>query len=68
MDYDGVTIRTTKVTSQEESDALDAALELKEICFRVPCKTYKLLEQLAVHNGINMPHLLRTIIEQRLKV
>jgi hypothetical protein len=67
MDYDDIRVKT-RVASDQESDALDAALGLKKVEFRVSEDTYDLLKQLAIHNGVSLPHLLRTIIEQRLKI
>ena len=68
MDFDGVTFMNSKVVSREESEALDAALGLVSISLRFESNTYKLLNQLAEFNGISLPHMLRTIIEQRLKI
>lgn len=68
MNCDGMSFDTVRIASQEESKALDAALELKKIEFRVSDETYDLLKQLAMYNGISLPHMLRTIIEQKLKL
>lgn len=68
MEFDGVEFRSTRVATEAESEALDAALGLKKIELRIGIEQYKLLEQFAEYNGICIQHLIRTIIEQRLKV
>lgn len=68
MNCDGMNFDTVRVASVEESEALDAALGLNKIEFRVTDDTYDLLKQLAMYNGMSLPHLLRTIIEQKLKL
>lgn len=67
MDYDHIRVKT-RVASDQESEALDTALELKKVEFRVTDDTYDLLKQLAMYNGMSLPHLLRNIIEQKLKL
>lgn len=67
MDYDHIRVKT-RVASDRESEALDTALELKKVEFRVTDDTYDLLKQLAMYNGMSLPHLLRNIIEQKLKL
>lgn len=58
MHYDGVTLQSSRVGPKT----------LKTIEFSVSDDTYYLLEQMANYNGINMPHLIRTIVEQKLKL
>jgi hypothetical protein len=67
MDYDHIRVKT-RVASDQESEALDTALGLVTIPLRFESDTYKLLKQLSEFNGISLPHMLRTIIEQKLKI
>lgn len=64
MDYDGITL----TDADKARYAIDRGIKSTEITFRVTDATYYLLEQMANYNGINMPHLIRTIVEQKLKL